>query len=285
MKLKRAARQTSGQKRTFRRRMIQVMSMLVYNADVKNWYTGTISQSDLKNVCVPGLNCYSCPGAVASCPIGSIQNTIANGRFPFFITGFLMIIGALFGRMICSYACPVGLIQELLYKIPVKKFRKTKKSRAVTRKLSLLKYAVLIILVIALPLSLYFKDGAGSPVFCSWVCPAGTVSAGIPLVILNESLRSAIGFLFDWKIILAGILIILSTFMFRPFCRFVCPLGAIYSFFNKSAVFGIKIDEKKCTHCGACAAVCKMDTLLVNDRECIRCGDCLESCHFKALHF
>ena len=270
----------SQTKQKYRRRMIQTLSMLVYNADAKNWFTGSISKSPIKNVCVPGLNCYSCPGAIAACPLGSIQNTIANGRFPFFITGFLMITGTFLGRMVCSYMCPVGFVQELLYKIPVRKIRKIK----IGRKLSLFKYILLVVLVIAFPFSLYLKNGIGSPVFCSWICPAGTVSAGIPLVLVNKSLRSAIGFLFDWKVLLSAIFIILSTFIFRPFCKFICPLGAIYSFFNKIAVFGIQVDETRCTHCNACVSSCKMDTLTVNDRECIRCGECLKACHFDALH-
>jgi polyferredoxin len=77
--------------------------------------------------------------------------------------------------------------------------------------------------------------------------------------------------------------ILWSIFMFRPFCRFFCPLGAIYSFFNKSAIFGIKVDSTKCTHCNACVNFCKMDTLEINDRECIRCGECKSQCHFNAI--
>ncbi|MBO5288275.1 MAG: 4Fe-4S binding protein [Spirochaetales bacterium] len=66
-------------------------------------------------------------------------------------------------------------------------------------------------------------------------------------------------------------------------CRFVCPLGAIYSFFNKWAIFGIKVDETKCTHCNACVNSCKMDTKKINDRECIRCGECKTKCKFDAI--
>ncbi len=266
-----------------RRHLIQFMAMLVYNADVSHWFTGTISRSPLKKVCVPGLNCYSCPGAVASCPLGSLQNTIASGRFPFFITGFFLITGTLLGRMVCSFLCPAGFIQELLYKIKSPKIRRTNKLLAVTRKLSLLKYFLLALLCIALPLALYFKNGIGSPLFCAWICPAGTAEAGIPLVLLNENLRTAAGFLFTWKTALLAVFVLWSVFMFRPFCRFFCPLGAIYSFFNKTAVFGIRVNESKCTHCSACVNTCKMDTLSVNDRECIRCGECVKHCPFDAL--
>ena len=265
------------------RHLIQFISMLVYNADVRNWFNGSISHAATKNICVPGLNCYSCPGALASCPLGSLQNSIANGRFPFFVTGFLMLTGTLLGRAVCAFLCPVGFIQELLYKIPTKKVPKTKTLVSISRGASIAKYMCLFLLCIVAPLILVFRDGIGSPLFCSWICPGGTVGAGWPLTILNSSLRKAIGFLFSWKTVIAVVLIIASVFVFRPFCKYLCPLGAIYSFFNKVAVFGIKVDEKKCCHCNACTHHCKMNALKVNDRECIRCGECIDKCLFHAL--
>jgi Polyferredoxin len=210
---------------------------------------------------------------------------VGGGRFPFFITGFLMLTGTLIGRMVCAFLCPAGLVQELLYKIPSRKTNKTPRSLEITRKASLFKYVLLALLCIILPLGLYFRDGIGSPLFCKLICPAGTIGAGIPLVLLNENLRSAAGWLFTWKTALAGAFVVWSVFTYRPFCRFFCPLGAVYSFFNKIAVFGIKVDTAKCTHCGACTASCRMDTLTVNDRECIRCGECLKQCTFNALSY
>ena len=130
---------------TLKRRLIQVISALIYNADVTHWFNGTISQIGLKKVCVPGLNCYSCPGAISSCPLGALQNTLASGKFPFFITGFFLLIGTLFGRLICSFLCPFGLFQELLFKIPTPKIYHTKKLRPITRKLSLLKYVIFLL--------------------------------------------------------------------------------------------------------------------------------------------
>jgi len=266
-----------------KRKLIQFTAALIYNADIRHWFNGTISQTKLKKICVPGLNCYSCPGAIASCPLGALQTTLANGKIPFFVTGFFLLVGTLLGRMVCSFLCPFGLFQELLYKIPTPKIHHTKKSRIVTRRLSLLKYFVLFILCIILPIFFFLKDGIASPYFCKWFCPEGTIFAGWPLVVLNEGLRSAIGFLFSWKTALALAFILWSVFMFRPFCRFFCPLGAIYSFFNKKAIFGIKVDKTKCTHCNACVNSCKMDTLQINDRECIRCGECKNFCKFNAI--
>ncbi len=271
-------------KRILHRRLIQFFSLLIYNADARHWFSGTISASPGKLTCVPGLNCYSCPGAVSSCPLGALQNTLATGRLPVFITGILLLFGTLFGRMVCSFLCPFGLVQELLFKIPLPKIRRTPHIRAVTQRLSLLKYLILA-LCIALPVVFFVQNGIGEPFFCKFFCPAGTVFAGWPLVALNDTLRSALGILFSWKSAVALAFILWSVLMFRPFCRFFCPLGAVYSFFNRTAVLGIRVDAAKCTGCNACINRCKMDVRRINDRECIRCGECASACSAGAIRF
>jgi polyferredoxin len=253
--------------------------MLLSNGDIANFKTGSVSRSPLKNGCVPGLNCYSCPGAIASCPLGALQNALAEGRIPFFVAGLLVLFGIVFGRMVCGFLCPFGLIQELLYRIPSPKLRKN----ALTRKLSLLKYGFLAVLVIGLPGAFFFIQGYGAPFFCELVCPAGTLEAGIPLVLLNQALREMIGGLFFWKLALLIAIAALSVALFRCFCRFICPLGALYGLFNRYALLGMQVDGEICTHCGTCAKTCKMDTRIANDRECIRCGECRSDCPANAI--
>lgn len=270
---------------SLKRRWIQLLSALIYNCDFSSLYSFSVSKSKLKHICVPGLNCYSCPGAISSCPLGAIQNSLCNGKIPFFVTALIILFGTFFGRMICSFLCPFGFFQELLYKIPGFKIKTSKKYLSITRKASLLKYFILIFLCIFLPILIYIKNGFASPYFCKFICPEGTIFASWPLLIKNEFLRESLGFIFSWKTILAVILIIFSILVFRPFCRFICPLGAIYSLFNKIAIFGIKVDSQKCTNCNACVNQCKMDTLKINDRECIRCGECISACKFNAISF
>ncbi|MBR2590077.1 MAG: 4Fe-4S binding protein [Clostridia bacterium] len=259
------------------RRYTQLLAAVMYNCNLPGFWKGEIYQGDIKGVCVPGLNCYSCPGAVVACPLGSLQSGLASFRYkiPFYVIGTLLLFGLLCGRLICGFLCPFGFLQELLYKIPGKKIKKSKFTRA----LSKLKYIVLLAFVIVIPLVKFV------PAFCKYICPAGTLAGGIPLVIQNETLREMVGALFSWKVFVLAAVLLVCIFCYRAFCRFLCPLGALYSFFNPIAFFGIKVDESKCTHCKTCVHQCKMDVKKVCDGECIQCGECKKHCPHQAISF
>ena len=269
-----------------RRRMIQVLWAFLTNSYLVGFVQGKIYRGKLKNLCVPGLNCYSCPGAVGSCPIGAMQAVIGswNFKFAFYAAGFLMFIGALMGRFVCGWLCPFGLIQDLLYKIPFLRKINTFKGDKLLRKL---KYVILLVFVILLPMFLVDVLGQGLPYFCKFICPAGTLEGGILLVLFNESMRGALGWLYAWKSVLLAVTILLSVVIYRPFCKYICPLGVVYSVFNPIAVFRYRIDKEKCTGCGACARVCKMQVdpaKNVNHAECIRCGACKDACPVKVIY-
>ncbi len=263
----------------------QALWALLTNSYLAGFARGKIYKGSLKNLCVPGLNCYSCPGAVGSCPIGSLQAVIGswNFKFAFYVSGFLVFVGALVGRFVCGWLCPFGLIQDLLHKIPFPKKIGTFRGDKLLRKL---KYIVLLLFVILLPMFLVDVMGQGAPYFCKLLCPAGTLEGGIPLVLLNKSMRSALGWLYAWKNVLLAVTILLSVIVYRPFCKYICPLGAIYSVFNPISVFQYRVDESKCTRCGACARACKMQVDPVqsaNHPECIRCGRCKSVCPTGAI--
>ena len=105
------------------RRLIQLYSALLYNAHIKGFIKGDIYTGSSKMVCVPGFNCYSCPGVIGACPLGALQNAVASSghRAPTYILGILMLYGLTLGRTICGFLCPVGLLQEWLHKIPTPK--------------------------------------------------------------------------------------------------------------------------------------------------------------------
>lgn len=273
-------------KKIFRfRKWIQAASALIFNADIPNFAKGSINMGPGKQVCVPVLNCYSCPGAVGACPIGSAQAVLSDRKhsFPFYVLGLVLLFGLILGRIICGFLCPFGWIQGLLHKIPVKKPRIPRK---IDRPLRYGKYLILIVFVVALPVLAADAFGMGSPWFCKWICPAGTLEGGIPLILANENLKNMAGGLFYWKLSLLIATVVASVLIYRPFCKYACPLGAFYALLNKIAVLRMKLDRESCISCGKCVKICPMqvDVLKdINSAECIRCGRCADACPTGAI--
>lgn len=274
---------------TFRahlRLTVQICFAALTNGYAAGFVHGSIYKGPSKQFCLPGLNCYSCPGALGACPIGAFQAVVAdrNHFFAFYVVGFFLLIGAVFGRFVCGWLCPFGLVQDLIYKIPfVKKLRKLPGERY----LKYLKYVILALFVILLPMTVVDLVGQGQPWFCKYICPSGTLFAGVPLVASNPPLRAALGWLFTWKMLILVFLLVLSLAVYRPFCRYLCPLGAIYGFFNPIAFYRFRVEEHACTRCKVCQKSCPMDIPVYqtpNSFECIRCGKCIRSCPHEALH-
>lgn len=267
-----------------KRRIIQLYAALLTNANLKGFGNGRIYQGAVKNICAPGLNCYSCPAASASCPLGALQNALAgsNARLPYYMLGILLLFGILFGRWICGFLCPFGLIQDLLHKIKTPKIRKS----PITRILSYLKYVILAVFVIIMPL-IYSGQSFPLPGFCKYICPSGTLlgAGGLLSNEANSNMFSMLGPLFTWKFCLLVAFIVGAVFIYRFFCRFFCPLGAIYGLFNRISLLGIKLEKPKCTDCGLCIGTCEMDIRKVGDHECISCGKCVNVCPTGAISY
>jgi ferredoxin-type protein NapH len=273
------------------RRWIQTIATFISNAYLMFPATRTIYQGKLKSVCTPGLNCYSCPAATGACPLGSLQNFYASlrpgleaGRFHvgLYVIGFLGIIGSLVGRMPCAWVCPFGFLQELIYKIPSRKFE-------IPHILIYGKYVFLALFIVILPAVVVDDFGYGVTWFCKYICPAGTLEAGIPMMVLQPSLRELIGILFYNKLAILLLFLTIMVFIKRPFCRMVCPLGAIYSLFNRVSVFRMVHDPDKCVLCKECYRLCPMGVKFyegANQIDCIRCMKCYqEACKFGAISY
>ncbi len=271
-----------------KRRWFQAVAAAAFNAYIPSFFKGGIYRGASKGLCVPVFNCYSCPSALGACPIGALQNSLgslrlnlslARRQFGLYVIGFLGAVGSAVGRLPCGWICPFGLFQELVHKIPSPKF-------GVPRFLRYFKYVFLVVLTILLPLLVLDAFGGGEPWFCKWVCPAGTLEAGIPLALLNSSIRGQLGFLFAWKMaILAGFLVWM-VFVMRPFCRTTCPLGAILGLFNRVSLFRMTVDEETCTLCGKCQKECPIGVSAYetpNSPDCIRCLKCEKVCPFGSI--
>ncbi|TET24066.1 MAG: 4Fe-4S binding protein [Candidatus Stahlbacteria bacterium] len=232
--------------------------------------SNNIVETTTKSICVPGLNCYSCPAAGGACPLGSIQHSIAIRQIPWFAAGSMLAISAVVGRMPCGFLCPFGFLQDLLYKIR-------------TAKLGLpywthyLKFASLVIiagLVVFL---------TGETWFCK-LCPAGILGAGIPQVLLNPQLPRLLGWLFTTKLAILALTLTLSVFAKRPFCR-VCALGAIFSLGNPVSLMRLRVDKANCNQCDMCYRVCPMEIKPYENPQSTACIRCLECTRCELIDF
>lgn len=273
------------------RKLVQILATFLTNSYFLFPSTKNIYQGQLKAICSPGLNCYSCPASTTYCPIGAIQQLLLGIRFSLdtgtyyissYVVGTIGLIGTATGRLTCGWLCPFGLIQELLYKIPLG----VPKSE-VPKVLRYIKYLMLVLFVFLFPLLVTNEWDMGVPWFCKYVCPAGTLEAGLPMIFLQPDLRATLGYLFYnklfWLIVFMGWSIKTS----RPFCKTTCPLGAFYGMFNGFSLIKLDLVESRCTDCGACAKVCPMGIQFnnsVGSKECILCMRCMrEACQFGAI--
>lgn len=266
------------------RLLFQVIYTIVTNGYVYGYLTGKIYKGNLKYTCVPGLNCYSCPGAVGACPLGALQSALnGNGfRVPFAALGFLFIFGSIFGRFVCGWLCPFGLLQDLFHKIPL--FRK-RKQLPFHKVFKYGKYLVLFGLVFA-GSAFLFTGFVKIPAFCKFLCPSGTFMGAIPLLGANEGLRTQISGLFYWKLGVLLFLVLLSVKIYRPFCQYLCPLGAVYGWFNRFSLVQIQWNKEGCTSCMACKRACPVNLSpeeISVSAECIKCGQCVDACPEKCL--
>lgn len=263
-----------------RRRIVQWLVALAANANLAGFGNGTIYQGASKSACVPFLNCYSCPGALGACPVGSLQAFAVNRSLPFYAFGTVAVSGGLAGRAICGWLCPFGLLQELAY-------RASKALRPLPAVLMRLKYAIMLAM---LPASAWLvgAGGFGTTYFCAYICPAGTLEAGIPLLLANPALRGLAGWTFAWKVALLAVLAGAAVVHYRPFCRTLCPLGAFYGLLNRVALLRLRYSQSLCTHCGACSAVCPVGLDVPkahNSADCVRCLRCTQVCPAGAIRF
>lgn len=261
------------------RPIVQILYTILTNGYVYGYMNGKIYKGSLKYACVPGLNCYSCPGAIGSCPIGALQAALneRNVQVPFAVLGFLFIFGSVFGRFVCGWLCPFGLLQELLHKLPV--FRKRKK----LPHHEVLKYGKYVVLfgLVLMGSSFIFTGLTKVPAFCKYLCPSGTFMGAIPLLTMNEALRLQAGGLFFWKFAILVLLLLLAMKIYRPFCQYLCPLGAVYGWFNRYSLVQIRWEKEKCTSCMSCKKACPVDLppeQISVSTECLKCGKCIDAC-------
>ncbi|HNX47972.1 MAG TPA: 4Fe-4S binding protein [Methanomassiliicoccales archaeon] len=170
------------------------------------------------------------------------------------VTSIVILSSLLVGRVFCGYVCPPGALQELAYLAPIKKI---KVPSSITVKVRLVVFVAMLVLAVVFSFNL--TKVLGLPAFFQLILGPGLV------------------------IFLA--IIISSTVVYRPFCRFVCPFGALSSLLSWMSVYGVRRNSN-CVDCGRCEKVCPPQVLKGRaGSECYLCGRCLATCHKDALKY
>ncbi|MCD6423529.1 MAG: 4Fe-4S binding protein [Elusimicrobia bacterium] len=294
------------------RKIIQIISLLLINSNFKTFFTGNLYQGSFKKLCIPVLNCHSCPFAVLSCPVGLMQQFLLKGLRQgidgfLYVFGIVASMGLVFGRFFCGWICPFGFLQELLYRgrksesenvanplgvpypnmsNPINPFRVRKRKEDSRKEIWKMLFRVLSVIflfgfVLILPWLITNRWGLGSAMFCRYICPAGTFEAGIWGAFKGYAVLTPALIL---KIFIFLLVFYFSIKIFRFWCR-VCPLGLLLGFFNKISFLKLYNNEK-CNNCLICRRVCPMDIDMpenINSIDCIRCKRCVDACPQRSL--
>jgi len=246
---------------------VQVGLAALFNLGLVQWHF----------ICFPVFNCHSCPISVFSCPLGVIGQFAGVGLVPLSVVGAVALAGLIGGRILCGWACPFGLFQDLLYKVPYVKFQIPSWTRFI-------KYGVFLGLVVAVP----FFLSTSFPIYFCRLCPVATIESAIPWAIINGT-TEVISLSIRLIVLFAVVILVMGHKRF--FCKVLCPLGACLSVFNRfAAIFPERNSD--CIDCGTCNKVCPMETEpdknsfgVYDDRaeECITCLECHKKCPTKAI--
>jgi polyferredoxin len=178
---------------------------------------------------------------------------------PLMIVGLLLFMGytLMFGRLFCGFICPIGAIQELAYKIPTKK--KKIAGKALVLAFQVIFFILFIVLGIFSSIAILSYFGFEKFFHLDIVSPFFYVFIALLLI---------------------------SVFIYRPFCRLFCPYGLLLSLFAVKSIFKLRRNDK-CIDCNNCEDACPTSEAGREDlkRECYMCNRCREACAFEAIDY
>jgi polyferredoxin len=236
------------------------------------------------------------------------QRMLTSAIIPLIPLASFFLVGAIFGRMFCSWGCPFGLVQDIIGFLSSRfnKYEPTQSTNNNMRQIGefITGATVLVSLIIGVgvglgeqnTISASFGDFADQP----WVTlsPATFLFTVIPLLFYWGGIEN----FFNWdKLVLIDLLfwirfvifvaaIILIIYIPRGWCRWICPVGIIMGVIGKNSIIGVGRSITKCNHCGICEDVCPMGVRIlshspekVRSEHCTNCLDCVGACPEDAM--
>jgi len=242
-------------------------------------------------VIVPYLHVTQAPFSTVHGAYESLEYTIARGVFPLLVLGVIYLTAVTVGRLFCGWACPFGLVQDLMSYLP---FKKERVSSATASQLKDLKWAVLGFSLVSVLLVAWRRSssaiagqedpmGPFSDSPFSVVSPAGTLFAYLPwMVMWNSNVLATAGIIAWVKLAFFVGIMVPSLYIPRFFCRYFCPMGTLleplssYKLLRIARFSKVNQDVNKIL-----GDVCPMGVQLdkeeyVSDHPgCIHCGKCV----------
>jgi polyferredoxin len=244
------------------------------------------------------------------CNIGILYRSLSSFwpmAFIIISIAVLFLVCILVGRALCAWLCPIGLVHDLITKIRTKLgFRSREFSDKGHERMAMVKYAVLLLTVLlaaSIGLTLLNNQVAGNtykevyPAGTSQIAPFCTICPSPDIYYLGTVYNTGDFQFYDPTRILALVTIIIiigaAVVIPRFWCRYLCPVGALSSVFNRNSALSIQKDHQKCTKCNYCVTSCDMRVYKVRDENvddrvvdtnCTFCGECIEVCPEKAVY-
>ncbi|MBD3331688.1 4Fe-4S binding protein [candidate division GN15 bacterium] len=211
----------------------------------------------------------------AYCPFGgaeSLWGLITQGEFtcalgPLNLSIMLALLGLalLSKKSFCGWACPIGLLGELGGKLGGRLWRKRPKVEKRTNGyLKLLRYVILVVV-------LYFTYHTGELILRGFD-PFYLIFSGFG--------HGSLGWI---SIAVLGGIVVAALVVPMAFCRYLCPLGAVFDPFSRLGLLKVSRDDSSCTACGMCTQACPheigVDEIeVVRHRDCTNCLECVDVC-------
>src|SRR5919109_478840 len=240
---------------------------------------------------------------------------LRDGLFPWLPVGIMLVVGAILGRFMCGWICPVGFLQDVITTVKGRVDSVEKRAHVYWIRLKYVLVVLAFLISGTLGLAVYYGSGGdyknslgpfADGVFVA-ITPDGTLFGTLPMMLAGAwsyltTDSSALTFvnISKWIGSVSAItwlnIIILVGFVYaawripRFWCRYVCPVGAIMAVTQKNSLLGMHRDPIKCSDCKECETACPMQIPILdldwkkfNDSECILCMACIDACPAGAL--
>ncbi len=205
----------------------------------------------------------------------------------------IFVLTFVLGRFFCGWVCPLGATIDAVDGII--QHKEKIKAHSITRIKFLVFYSSLFIAFLGFnaagyvdPITIVYRS------YELFLYPFVSYIGSEPLswVLPGYQARDYPFYYYNWAWIAVVFLVVLglSAFLRRFWCRVLCPLGAMYALVSHLSLFRRVVNENKCTHCGACVTGCRMGAIATGgvgtrEHECIKCFDCLKNCNYEAISF